>query len=151
MTDEPKNNLYWQTRSLAGESEDHLTYFLLSSAYCLVRHDGCVPRLLLAREMDDVDPLSVTPWHRAKAMNRKRDFGLVRSSLVWLRGLYDVCRPPGGGPGGRGVELRSRRAGRSAFRLTRSEPVRDDTAEALGFLVEAVQPPSAMPSTDFTL
>ena len=27
----------------------------------------------------------------------------------------------------------------------------DDTAEALGFLVEAVEPPSAMPSTDFTL
>ena len=26
-----------------------------------------------------------------------------------------------------------------------------DTAEALGFLVEAVEPPSAMPSTDFTL
>ena len=26
-----------------------------------------------------------------------------------------------------------------------------DTAEALGFLVEAVEPPSAMPPTDFTL
>ena len=25
-------------------------------------------------------------------MNRKRDFGLVRSSLVWLRGLYDGGR-----------------------------------------------------------
>ena len=26
-----------------------------------------------------------------------------------------------------------------------------DTAEALGFLVEAIEPPSARPSTDFTL
>jgi hypothetical protein len=55
VTDEPKNNLYWQTRSLAGESEDHLTYFLAAA----LEHDAVFRREYEKLVLESLSPATI--------------------------------------------------------------------------------------------